>query len=67
MSGGVRPPAVAGQFYPSDGAELTRLLERCFTDPRGPGDLPVRRRSPTRALQAAVVPHIEMSFVTTVS
>ncbi|MCI4364433.1 MAG: AmmeMemoRadiSam system protein B, partial [Thermoplasmata archaeon] len=53
----VRPPAVAGQFYPSDAAELAHVLERCFLDRRGPGELPVRRRSPERRIRAIVVPH----------
>lgn len=52
-----RPPAVAGQFYPADGAELTRLIESCFTSERGPGELPVRRRSAERRIRAIVVPH----------
>ena len=52
-----RPPAVAGQFYAGDGRELARQVEACFTDPRGPGALPPRHRSPTRRLVAAVVPH----------
>ncbi len=52
-----RPPAVAGAFYPSDGAELAREIERCFLDARGPGRLPERRRSPTRSIEAIVVPH----------
>lgn len=52
-----RPPAVAGQFYAGDGAELAKQLEACFTDPRGPGGLPTRHRSATRTLRAAVVPH----------
>ena len=52
-----RPPAVAGAFYPADGRELAEQLEACFTDPRGPGELPPRRRSSDRRLVAAVVPH----------
>ncbi len=52
-----RPPAVAGQFYADDGRELARQVEACFTDPRGPGELPVRRRTPERHIRAAVVPH----------
>jgi MEMO1 family protein len=52
-----RSPAVAGAFYPASGQELARRVEACFRDPRGPGDLPARRRSSTRELQAAVVPH----------
>ncbi len=52
-----RRPAVAGQFYAGDGAELARQVEACFTDPRGPGDLPAPHRAATRAVRAAVVPH----------
>jgi AmmeMemoRadiSam system protein B len=52
-----RPPAVAGQFYPADGAGLSRAIESCFTDPRGPGHLPTRHRSVDRRIRAAVVPH----------
>jgi MEMO1 family protein len=57
MAEGARRPAVAGQFYPADGAELTGLIERNFLDPRGPGHLPVRHRSIDRRIRAAVVPH----------
>lgn len=53
----LRPPAVAGAFYPSDAVELTQLLERCFTGPRGPGELPVRQRGKARHIRAAIVPH----------
>jgi len=52
-----RPPAVAGQFYASDGATLARQVESCFTDARGPGALPTRHRSPDRRIAAAIVPH----------
>jgi len=54
---GERAPAVAGQFYPADGAELARTIEACFLDPRGPGELPARHRRPDRHLRAAIVPH----------
>jgi MEMO1 family protein len=57
-----RPPAVAGAFYAATGAELARQLERCFLDPRGPGELPVRHRSTSRSLRAAVVPHAGYDF-----
>ncbi len=52
-----RPPAVAGGFYPEDPNELTRLLERCFTGPRGPGELPPKHRTAERHIRAAIVPH----------
>jgi MEMO1 family protein len=57
-----RPPVVAGQFYAGAGAELAHQLERCFLDPRGPGELPTRRRTTTRTLRAAVVPHAGYEF-----
>jgi AmmeMemoRadiSam system protein B len=53
----LRRPAVAGTFYPGDGADLARLVENCFTGSRGPGQLPARHRSPDRHLRAIVVPH----------
>ncbi|MCI4335113.1 MAG: AmmeMemoRadiSam system protein B [Thermoplasmata archaeon] len=53
----VRPPAVAGQFYPSDPVELTQLLERCFVERRGPGERPPPRRSAERHIRAVIVPH----------
>jgi MEMO1 family protein len=62
MARGARPPAVAGQFYAADGAELAREVERCFTDARGPGALPTRFRSPERHLAAAVVPHAGLLY-----
>jgi MEMO1 family protein len=57
MTETARPPAVAGQFYPADGAALAREVERCFLDPRGPGRLPSRRREAGRRIVAAIVPH----------
>ena len=62
MTADARPPSVAGLFYPSDGRELARVVEGCFTDPRGPGELPARRRSPDRRLVAAVVPHAGLRY-----
>ncbi|MCI4330502.1 MAG: AmmeMemoRadiSam system protein B [Thermoplasmata archaeon] len=52
-----RPPAVAGQFYEADGKRLAAQVEACFLDRRGPGELPVRHRSPRRRIRAMVVPH----------
>ncbi len=57
MRANARPPAVAGQFYPADAAELAHLLERCFRDARGPGEIPPPERSSTRRVRAAIVPH----------
>lgn len=52
-----RPPAFAGQFYASDATDLAHEIEACFMDPRGPGELPPRHRTPDRRIRAAVVPH----------
>lgn len=57
MARSLRRAAVAGQFYPADGRELAKEVERCFLDPRGPGSLPPRQRGTRRTLAAAVVPH----------
>ncbi len=62
MAADARPPAVAGQFYASDGGALARQVEGCFTDARGPGGLPPRRRSADRRLVAAVVPHAGLRY-----
>jgi MEMO1 family protein len=59
---GARPPAVAGQFYAAEGRALAAEVEACFLDPRGPGHLPSRTRSPTRHLRAAVVPHAGFTY-----
>ncbi len=60
MSGGTdeaRPPAVAGQFYLGESAELAAQIESCFQSARGPGALPTRHRLAERRLRAAIVPH----------
>lgn len=62
MANPPRPPAVAGQFYPADGAALARQVEECFLDARGPGALPTRHRSTERRLVAAVVPHAGLAY-----
>ena len=50
----VRPPAVAGSFYPSDPAELKKLLHDCFiSNPLGPKGV----NSPTAVLLGGMVPH----------
>jgi MEMO1 family protein len=57
MADAPRRPAVAGQFYPADGAALTQVIEQSFLDPRGPGQLPVRHRTIDRHIRAIVAPH----------
>ena len=54
----VRPPAVAGSFYPADASSLRKELARCLDVPPlaaasvGAGDTP-----PTNKLKALIVPH----------
>jgi AmmeMemoRadiSam system protein B len=50
----IRPPAVAGTFYPSDAHELSDLLDECLSSDRlGPGG----RKSLNSTLIAGMVPH----------
>ncbi len=51
----MRPPAVAGRFYPSDRDELVRAIEWCFSHPLGPG-IPGDPGS-ERSVSAVMVPH----------
>ena len=57
-----RRPAVAGSFYPADGAALAHAVEGAFLDPRGPGELPTRHRARERTVRAIVVPHAGYVF-----
>ena len=50
----MRPPAVAGSFYPSDAEELRQLMDECFeSSPLGPQ----REKSPSSSLIGGLVPH----------
>jgi MEMO1 family protein len=50
----IRPPAVAGSFYPAGSEELTRLLDECFvSSPLGPQGA----RSSSESLLGGMVPH----------
>jgi len=52
----VRKPAVAGQFYPADPAELSTLIDECYVHPLGPGKKPPASRRQA-SLVAVVCPH----------
>jgi len=52
----VRKPAVAGQFYPSDAAELSSLIDQCYLHRLGPGMVPPAPRSGSPVV-AVVCPH----------
>lgn len=47
----IRPPAVAGLFYPSDPAALRDVVERCLAEGRA------RRAGEEKAPKALIVPH----------
>ena len=50
----IRPPAVAGSFYPSDAEELSQIIEDCFlSNPLGPK----RIKSPSPSLVGGMAPH----------
>ncbi len=51
----MRNPVVAGQFYPANAQALEEEIKRCFEHPKGPGDLPVKKRS--GKVLGAIVPH----------
>jgi len=36
----IRHPTVAGQFYDANEKDLRQTIEKCFTDYRGPGEIP---------------------------
>ncbi|MHB8566634.1 MAG: AmmeMemoRadiSam system protein B [Nitrososphaerales archaeon] len=59
---GVRPPAVAGLFYPGNRDVLFEQIHRCFTNPMGPGSFPINEASKKttkkeKIFACFVVPH----------
>ena len=52
----VRKPAVAGQFYPADPAELSTLIDECYLHRLGPGKAPPAARRDAASV-AVVCPH----------
>ncbi len=57
----VREPCVAGQFYENSFDSLNKQIENCFYDKRGPGDLPIEKRS-DKKISAILVPHAGYMF-----
>lgn len=55
----MREPAVAGMFYEKSADAIERQIRECFSSPRGPGDLPVKRGD--RKLDGIVAPHAAYS------
>jgi AmmeMemoRadiSam system protein B len=60
VAAGVRPPFVAGTFYPSDPARLRRLVERLVAEARSQGAAPARHAA-VPAL-GALVPHAGLEY-----
>ena len=52
----LRKPAVAGQFYPADPSELSRLIDDCYMHPLGPRKKPPARGG-SSSYAAVVSPH----------
>jgi AmmeMemoRadiSam system radical SAM enzyme/AmmeMemoRadiSam system protein B/AmmeMemoRadiSam system protein A len=52
----VRPPAVAGRFYPGDPAELNALVDECLRP------MPGESQEPPRAWPAIMVPHAGLIY-----
>jgi len=57
----VREPSVSGQFYESSFGALNKQIENCFHDKKGPGDLPIEKRSEQK-VSAVIVPHAGYLF-----
>lgn len=51
----VRKPTFAGQFYAQGEQALQKQITECFEGPRGPGALPLIKR--TKSIQAIIAPH----------
>ncbi len=53
----MRPPAVAGQFYPSTKDGLDALIPDLFLHPLGPGEVPRLNIGGERKIEGGIVPH----------
>lgn len=53
---GIRPAAVAGQFYPREAAELRQAIDAAYLSRFGPGKLPVLQDGPRRVF-GIMAPH----------
>lgn len=52
----IRHSAVAGQFYDANEVDLRNTIEACFTDARGPGEVPKVKKADIR-IKGIIVPH----------
>jgi MEMO1 family protein len=55
-----RQPAFAGSFYERNYAALDKQITECFTHEKGPGELPVNKR--TKKLKAIIAPHAGYAY-----
>lgn len=58
----VRPPAVAGSFYPAEPQALRRALEGCYRHPLGAGEVPSPPARPLEGPLGLVVPHAGLDY-----
>ena len=62
MTGPIREPVVAGQFYPGEREALWREIEEAYRNPLGPGALPVVNEQGPREILGLVCPHAGYSY-----
>ncbi|MCJ7570308.1 MAG: AmmeMemoRadiSam system protein B, partial [Candidatus Thermoplasmatota archaeon] len=57
----IRHSTVAGQFYDANEIDLRQTIEKCFTDFRGPGEIP-KVKSTKKKIKGIIVPHAGFIF-----
>ena len=57
----IRHSAVAGQFYDANELDLRQTIENCFTDYRGPGEVPKVKEKKNK-IKGIIVPHAGFIF-----
>lgn len=66
LSTTIRPPHVAGSFYPANKENLLASVQQAFLDPGGPGHLPTLGMK-SKGIFAAVVPHAGYQYSASVA
>lgn len=66
LSRNIRPPQVAGSFYPADKTKLLASLQGAFLNSNGPGYLPHSEMKP-KSVFGAVVPHAGYQYSASVA
>ncbi len=57
----IRHSAVAGQFYDANETDLRQTIEKCYTDFRGPGNIP-KVKNTNKKIKGIIVPHAGFVF-----